>query len=68
MYDPSTGRFTQRDPLIRYVLTIGEMYYSIVLKENLVLTFDVQTVANPGYNQARGPVAAIWAIRIHVSF
>jgi high affinity Mn2+ porin len=48
--------------------TIVELYYQIVLRENLSVTFDYQFVDHPAYNRDRGPVDWIWGVRVHVSF
>lgn len=46
---------------------ILEGYYNWELRKGIYVTFDVQGVANPGYNRDRGPVA-IAAIRVHMEF
>jgi hypothetical protein len=43
---------------------ILETYYALSISHGIVLTFDLQEVANPGYNADRGPVA-IGSIRVH---
>ena len=43
---------------------VAELYYSADLGAGVVLTADVQRVANPGYNMDRGP-AAFYALRLH---
>ena len=45
--------------------TIAEAYYSARLVPGFFATFDLQHVANPAYNQNRGPVW-IASIRLHV--
>lgn len=42
----------------------AELYYSAALGEGVMLTADIQRIANPGYNVARGP-AAFYALRLH---
>jgi high affinity Mn2+ porin len=44
-----------------------ESYYSAQLYPGVFTTFDIQRIANPAFNQARGPV---WAesIRVHLEF
>ena len=44
---------------------IVEAYYTCALGLGLSLAFDVQHVADPGYNQDRGPVN-VFAVRAHV--
>ncbi|HET9320556.1 MAG TPA: carbohydrate porin [Bryobacteraceae bacterium] len=44
-----------------------ESYYSARLRPGLFATFDLQRVANPAYNQDRGPVW-IESIRLHMEF
>lgn len=46
---------------------IAEAYYSARLFPGFFTTFDLQHVANPGYNEARGPVW-IPSIRLHMEF
>jgi hypothetical protein len=46
---------------------IVEAYYTCALGLGLSLAFDVQHVADPGYNQDRGPVN-VFAVRAHVDF
>lgn len=46
---------------------IVETYYSIGLTDWASMTFDYQFVANPGYNDVRGPVS-IGALRWHVQY
>ncbi|HUC66273.1 MAG TPA: carbohydrate porin [Stellaceae bacterium] len=46
---------------------IIETYYSYSVIEPVALTFDYQFVANPAFNQARGPVH-VFALRAHVEF
>jgi high affinity Mn2+ porin len=53
------------DGKLRYVPEqILETYYAFSISNGIVLTFDFQEVANPGYNADRGPVA-IGSIRVH---
>jgi len=44
-----------------------EFYYNAHIWRGAFLAFDVQHVANPGYNQARGPVVVPGA-RLHLEF
>jgi high affinity Mn2+ porin len=46
---------------------VFESYYSARLFPGLFATFDLQRIANPGFNQDRGP---LWApsVRLHVGF
>lgn len=46
---------------------ILESYYSLGLARALSLTFDYQFVADPAFNQDRGPVS-IFAMRVHAEF
>jgi high affinity Mn2+ porin len=46
---------------------IIETYYSVPVAPDLRATVDYQFVANPAYNQDRGPVSAI-AARLHAQF
>lgn len=46
---------------------IIETYYSYSVIDPVALTFDYQLVANPAFNQERGPVH-IFALRAHVQF
>jgi high affinity Mn2+ porin len=46
---------------------IVEAYYNARVLEKLWLTFDYQFVANPAFNQDRGPVH-VFALRAHVEF
>jgi high affinity Mn2+ porin len=46
---------------------VWETYYSARLLPGLFSTFDVQRVANPAYNQDRGPVW-ISSLRLHMEF
>ncbi len=46
---------------------VAETYYSAKLFRGLVATFDLQHVANPAYNQDRGPVW-IPSLRLHLEF
>jgi high affinity Mn2+ porin len=44
-----------------------EMYYNIRVRKGIFVTFDVQGIANPGYNSDRGPVGVI-AMRTHFEY
>jgi high affinity Mn2+ porin len=44
---------------------IAEMYYTAKLWGDLEASVDLQSVWNPGYNRARGPVL-VAAVRLHV--
>lgn len=46
---------------------IAEAYYSLSLAKPLTLSLDYQFIANPAFNQDRGPVS-IFAARVHVEF
>ncbi len=46
---------------------VWESYYSARLAPGFFATFDLQRVANPAYNQDRGPVW-ISSIRLHMEF
>ena len=46
---------------------IAETYYSAAIASFLHLTLDYQRIANPAYNQDRGPVS-VFAVRVHVQF
>ena len=47
--------------------TIEETYYSARLFPGFFASFDLQHVANPAYNEARGPVW-IESIRLHMEY
>jgi high affinity Mn2+ porin len=47
--------------------TIAETYYSARLFPGFFASFDLQRVANPAYNEARGPVW-IESLRLHVEY
>lgn len=53
------GRLTRSGPE-----QIVETYYALAIRSELILTFDAQMVANPGYNRDRGP-APIIGLRLH---
>jgi carbohydrate-selective porin OprB len=46
---------------------VWETYYNARLLPGFFTTLDLQHVANPAYNQDRGPVW-IWSLRLHVEF
>ncbi len=46
---------------------IIEAYYAYSVVDPLAVTVDYQFVANPAFNQARGPVH-IFALRLHAQF
>ncbi len=46
---------------------VWESYYSARLVPGLFATFDLQRIANPAFNQDRGPVWAA-SIRLHIEF
>lgn len=46
---------------------IAEAYYAWAMTESTCLTFDVQTIRHPAYNQTRGPVT-VFGARFHVEF
>ena len=47
--------------------TIFETYYTAHVWRGLYLGPDLQYIANPGYNQVRGPVT-VPSFRVHVEF
>lgn len=47
--------------------SIAETYYTLHLWSGIFSSFDFQYIANPGYNQNRGPVFAP-ALRLHLEF
>ncbi len=47
--------------------SIAETYYTLHLWSGIFTSFDFQYIANPGYNQNRGPVFAP-ALRLHLEF
>lgn len=46
---------------------VMEAFYRCAINDNLSLTGDYQLVANPAYNQVRGPVH-IFTMRVHAEF
>ena len=44
---------------------IVEAYYSVQLRRGILLAFDYQRIANPGYNSDRGPASFV-AVRLHL--
>jgi len=46
---------------------VWESYYNARMFPGLFTTLDVQHVANPAYNQDRGPVW-IWSVRLHLEY
>jgi hypothetical protein len=46
---------------------IVEAYYTCVVGWGLSFAFDVQHIANPGYNRDRGPTS-VFALRAHLDF
>jgi high affinity Mn2+ porin len=46
---------------------ILEMYYSLRIDAHVALALDYQHVANPAYNQDRGPVS-FYGVRLHADF
>jgi len=46
---------------------VWESYYNARLFPGFFTTLDLQHVANPAYNQDRGPVW-IWSLRLHIEF
>ena len=60
--------FLLGDGALRYGReTIEEAFYDMHLWRGVYLSGDFQFVNNPGYNQARGPVA-VPALRLHLEF
>jgi hypothetical protein len=47
--------------------TIAEIYYSLAAGRHAWLTLDLQRIANPAYNAARGPVT-VASVRLHASY
>lgn len=47
--------------------TIVEMYYSLTLRKDTTLSFNLQHFTNPAYNADRGPVV-IGGVRLHTEF
>ena len=47
--------------------SVWESYYKRRLFPGFFSTFDVQHVANPGYNQDRGPVW-IYSLHLHIEY
>ncbi len=45
--------------------TFAELYYDAQLYRGIAAAFDTQLVANPGYNQARGPLVVL-GLRAHL--
>jgi high affinity Mn2+ porin len=45
--------------------SIVEAYYAFALNRAVTLSFDYQHVANPAYNQDRGPVS-VYSLRMHI--
>jgi len=46
---------------------IVECYYLIGVTSNIMVTPEVQYIANPAYNKDRGPVK-LWGLRVHLEF
>jgi len=46
---------------------ILETFYSLRVHKGFWLTGDLQRIANPAYNAARGPVT-VYAVRLHAEF
>ncbi|HEV2473883.1 MAG TPA: carbohydrate porin [Chthonomonadales bacterium] len=44
-----------------------ELYYSYQAAKPVSISLDFQSIADPGYNRARGPVA-LWSVRAHAQF
>lgn len=60
--------FVLGDGALRYgTERIAELYYSLALGAHVTLSPDLQWIANPGYNQDRGPVAFA-GLRAHLQF
>lgn len=58
--------FILGDGTLRYGLEeIFETYYTAHVWRGLSVAFDYQRVANPGYNQDRGP-ASVFSLRVHI--
>jgi hypothetical protein len=60
--------FLLGDGALRYAREdILETYYNVHTWRGLYTALDVQLIAHPGYNEARGPVA-MFTVRTHVDF
>lgn len=46
---------------------IAEAFYNLAINQHAHVGFDLQRIANPGYNRDRGPVA-LAAVRLHADF
>ncbi|HEY1226279.1 MAG TPA: carbohydrate porin, partial [Ramlibacter sp.] len=62
-----TGAFIGDGRLDNRPESIAEAYYKIPLAAGAELSLDVQHIANPGYNRARGPVD-IGSLRLHFHY
>jgi hypothetical protein len=47
--------------------TIAELYYTAHVWRGIFGSADIQRIANPGYNQDRGPVS-VFGLRLHIDF
>jgi carbohydrate-selective porin OprB len=46
---------------------IAEAFYNVAINQHAHVGFDLQRIANPGYNRDRSPVA-LAAVRLHADF
>jgi high affinity Mn2+ porin len=63
----SSGTGNYRIPVLSRSWRPITAYYSLPVAPDWRATIDYQFVANPAYNQGRGPVSAI-AARLHTQF
>jgi high affinity Mn2+ porin len=57
--------FMLGDSNLNYSLeNLTELYYSLVISKNIILSGAYQFIKNPGYNKDRGPVN-VFSIRVH---
>ena len=61
------GGFLGDGALTYHTEDIYELYYSAQIVKSLTASLDYQHIANPGYNEARGPVDFFGA-RLHLAF
>jgi high affinity Mn2+ porin len=60
--------FELGDGALHYGLeSIVETYYNWQVRKGIYITLDLQGIANPGYNQSRGPIAFM-ALRFHFEY
>jgi high affinity Mn2+ porin len=57
------------DGALRYAPEwVSEIYYRFQLNDWCSISADYQCVVNPAYNQDRGPIVHIGAVRVHIEF